>query len=215
MKWVQNYTGCVLEKWKSQRGCVKYLCKFNKAVVGVPPFLICPILLGHDLAEVTDGHVDTFFVVLHRAHEDISQVLHQLNLRWKWDDSPLRTDWKWTQRRRLKDEAPWPTSLPDHRDSWGSDSSQSLRPPGWRYPPWAELPQQWTPSGRLLDTRRRSDSVWRHAHQVLSPYLYWASNGLIGETQPNSLKTKKITLPVFWWCRNTLVFIDDSSITLA
>lgn len=56
--------------------CVKYLCKFNKAVVGINPLLTCPILIGHDLAEVTDGHQHAFFIVLHCAHEDVSQVLH-------------------------------------------------------------------------------------------------------------------------------------------
>lgn len=72
---------CTRRKVKIVRRCFEYLCKFNEAVVGVPPLLTCPILTGHDLAEVTDGHEDAFFIVLHRAHEDISQVLHQLNLK--------------------------------------------------------------------------------------------------------------------------------------
>lgn len=71
---------CIRRKVENhKKACVKYLRKFSKAVVGVPP-LLGPILTGHDLAEVADGHEDTFFVVLHRTHEDISQVLHQLNL---------------------------------------------------------------------------------------------------------------------------------------
>lgn len=58
-----------------------YLCKFNKAAVGVHPLLTRPILIGHDLTEVTDGHEHTFFIVLHRTHEDAGQVLHELNLK--------------------------------------------------------------------------------------------------------------------------------------
>lgn len=72
--------------------CVKYLSKINKAVVGVRPLGTCPILIGHDLAEVTYGYEHPFFIVLHCTHEDVSQILHQLNLRWNWDYFPLRTD---------------------------------------------------------------------------------------------------------------------------
>lgn len=71
---------------------ILYLCEFNKAVVGVLSLLICPISTGHDLTEVTDGHEDTFFIVLHGAHEDISQVLHQLNLKMKVRLNRLKMD---------------------------------------------------------------------------------------------------------------------------
>lgn len=101
---------------------------------------------------------------------------------------------------RLKMDQIWPrwvkclcpTSLPDHQDSWGSDSSQSLRPPGWRFPPSVQLPQQRMHPAQPPDTRRTQDSVWcKTHHQMSSPYLEWASNHLVGETQPNSLNSKE------------------------
>lgn len=54
-----------------------YLCKFNKAVVRL---LICLTFIGHNLTQLTDRHEHSFFIVLHRAHDDTSQVLHQLHL---------------------------------------------------------------------------------------------------------------------------------------
>lgn len=64
-------------------GCVPYPCKFNKAVVGLRPLLICLSLIGHDTADLLDRHEHTFFIVLHRSHKDVCQVLHQLNLKLK------------------------------------------------------------------------------------------------------------------------------------
>lgn len=67
--------GVIVHQWECN-----YLCKFNKAVVGIRCLLTRPIGRGHDLTELTDGHEHAFFVVLHSTHEDASQVLHQLNL---------------------------------------------------------------------------------------------------------------------------------------
>lgn len=216
--------------WKKSEGhgkvCVTYLCKFNEAVVGVPLLLICPIFTGHNLADVTDGHEDTFFIVLHRTHEDISQVLHQLNLKGKWDYFP--------QMENGSNEASAGQVSPSNIFTW---SSRFLGV--WQQPKseatWLTLPIISTAS----TAANASCTAFRHWENVRfrlmqhspartsSPYLYWASNHLIGETQPNSLKKTKenhnfkclsITFwhrtsysdqsSVFWWCINTLVFLD-------
>lgn len=62
--------------------CVPYLCKFNKAVVSLRPHLILS-LIGHDITDLLERHEHTFFIVLHRSHDDVCQVLHQLNLKLK------------------------------------------------------------------------------------------------------------------------------------
>lgn len=77
------------ESWKQEVvfelcECVfvfSYLCKFNKAAVSLQLPLICLAFIGHNTTDLINRQEHPFFIVLHCSHEDVGQVLQQLDLK--------------------------------------------------------------------------------------------------------------------------------------